>query len=128
GFGAFLLFQCAFGVVGYFLFTGNSRAVLVLFAALASAIALIFMLKDPVTSWHRRIDRMQIFVWASMWGLAVVATNMTGWIARWVNNRRAGPPMGEAKETARLAKRESTLAYRLGKWVGHRWSRSRREK
>ena len=128
GFRAFLLYQCAFGVVGYFLFGGNSRAVLVLFASIISALALNVVAPDPVAAPDPRNGMVQVFVWISMGVLAAITTNLTGWVVERIKNSRSGPTTEEAKETERLARRESSLTYRLGTWVGRRLHSSGREK
>jgi hypothetical protein len=125
-FDALILFQCAFGVVGYLLFSGNSRAVLVLFATLISEIALNTVMLDPIVAPDPRHAYVQTFVWASMAMLSAIATNITGWVSEWIHVRRFGPPMAEENESERIAKNKTTLAYRLGKLVGHLRSNLRR--
>ena len=128
GLGAYLFFHFAFGIVGYFLFRGNSRAVLVLFATIIYAVALYLVAPDAVVAPDRRDAGVQIFVSISFGLLAAITTNLTGWVVERIRNSRSGPTTEEAKETERLARRESSLTYRLGKWVGRRLHSSGREK
>jgi hypothetical protein len=122
GLGALLLFHCAFGIVGYFLFRGSSRAVLVFFASIIYIVAFNVVAPDRHDGWA------QVFVSISFGVLAAITTNLTGWVVERIKNSRSGPTMEEVKETERLARRESTLAFRLGKWVGRRLHSSGGEK
>ena len=128
GIGVFVLFLCVFGIVGYFLFRGNSRAVLVLFAAISIPVALTLVAPDPIDAAGRRNGLVSIFVSISFGFLPAIATNLTGWVVERIKNGRSGPIYKEAKETESRPRRESTLVYRLGKWVGSRLRNARREK
>ena len=113
---ALLLFNCAFGIVGYFLFRGNSRAVLVLFASITYGVTLAVVTPDP--------RYVQVFVSIAFGVLAAIATNLTGWVVERMTSTHSGPAVGVAKEAKSLAGREPTLAYRVGKWIGDRVHRS----
>jgi hypothetical protein len=128
GIGVFVLFHCVFGMVGYFLFRGNSRAVLVLFAVISVSAALNLVAPDPVDVADRRIGLASIVISISFGILAAIATNLTGWVVEQIENSRSGAIHDEAKETGSRSRRESTLPYRLGKWIGSRLHSARREK
>ena len=122
GLSAYVLFHCAFGIVGYFLFRGNSRAVLVLFASIIYAVALNVVAPDR----HQAV--VQIFVSISFGILAAITTNLTGWVVERSKNGRSGPIVEDTKDVEILARQESMLGYRLGKWVGRQLHSSAREK
>jgi hypothetical protein len=128
GIGVFVLFHWVFGMVGYFLFRGNSRAVLVLFAAISVSVALNLVAPDPIDAADRRNGLASIVVSISFGILAAIATNLTGWVVEQIKNSRSGAIYNEAKETESRSRRESTLVYRLGKWIGSRLHSVRREK
>ena len=120
GLSALLLFSCAFGIVGYFLFRGNSRAVLVLLVSVTCGVALEVVAPDQ--------RHVQVFVSIAFGVLAAIVTNLTGWVVERVTITHSRSAVGEAQEAERFARRKSTLAYRLGKWVGYRLHGSGREK
>lgn len=126
--GVLLFFYCTFGIVGYFLFRGNSRAVLVLFAAIIGAVALNVLAPDPIVAPDRRQSLVSIVVSISFGILAAITTNVTGWVVEQITNNRSTQMIEEPKGSERLARRESTLVYRLGMCVGRRLRSSRREK
>jgi hypothetical protein len=71
-----LFFHIGFGVAGYLAFTGNSRAVLVLVACVASGIAFELVAPD------QRHSYVQIVVSVGFGLLAAISTNLSGWVAR----------------------------------------------
>jgi len=128
GIGVFVLFHCVFGMVGYFLFRGDSRAVLVLFAAISVSVALNLVVPDPIDVANRRSGLAWIFVSIPFGMLAAIATNLTGWIVERIKNSRSGATHNEARETESRSRRQSTLLYRLGHWIGSRLHSARRKK
>jgi len=120
---ALFLLPCAFGVIGHFLFHGKSRAVLVLLAFVVSAIALSFVEPALFAAPDPRNARVQMFLWISLGVAAAVATNFTGWVAGLIKSDRADATIEEVARAPGIAKRKSTLLYRLGRSVG-RWMRS----
>lgn len=116
---ALLAFHFAFGVAGYFLFRGNSRAVLVLFASITYGVTLAVVKPDP--------RHVQLFVSISFGVLAAMATSLTSWVVERVTRTDSKPAVGVAKEANRPEGRDSTLAYRVGKWIGDRLQRSSRD-
>lgn len=119
---AYLLFHCIFGALGYSLFQGKSRAVLVLFVSVTYAFAITAFASDGQNS------GATIFIWISFGILAAITTNVTSWIVARINISDTVPAMKDAKEFENIARREPTLVYRLGKWVGRRRHTSAREK
>jgi hypothetical protein len=115
-------------MVGYFLFRGNSRAVLVLFAAISASVALNLVAPDPIDAADRRNGLASIVVSISFGILAAIATNVTGWVVEQIKNSRARAIHNDTKETESRSRRESTLVYRLGKWIGGWLHSARREK
>jgi len=110
---ALLLFSAAFGLLGHFLFRGNSRVALVFVAWTACAMA--HELYAPLPG--------QTLVKTAVWlGFGIVAA-LTTWLAGWIAglaDRVRGKARSAVEGISSHARRRVPLAYRVGKWVGDR--------